>query len=216
MKNQFLKSNWWMMSLSVILLLQVSCIPENSEPTDLVDQSLTLEKSIQETDPFPLENLRMNPTTLQMLAELRESTAKYHDIEVAMEDGYVGSDCVADPDLGGMGYHYVNYAIVDGVFDPTEPEALVYEPMKNGKLRLVAIEFIVVSGPWDEENDGPPMLGSKEFDDHREIIIVDGEPVNAKGGPPFPHYQLHTWVWKHNPSGLYAPFNPNVTCQYSE
>jgi len=67
-------------------------------------------------------------------------------------------------------------------------------------------------------NDAPPMLGEVEFDDHREMKVVEdenGDPVevNAKGGPPFPHYQLHVWVWKNNPNGMYFPFNPKVQCQ---
>jgi hypothetical protein len=70
------------------------------------------------------------------------------------------------------------------------------------------------------------MLGEVEFDDHREMTVVvdengdpvldeNGDPVevNAKGGPPFPHYQLHVWVWKNNPNGMYFPFNPKVRCQ---
>jgi hypothetical protein len=26
------------------------------------------------------------------------------------------------------------------------------------------------------------------------------------------HYDLHVWLWKHNPSGLFAPFNPEASC----
>ncbi len=25
------------------------------------------------------------------------------------------------------------------------------------------------------------------------------------------HYDLHVWAWKHNPAGLFAPFNPKVS-----
>jgi hypothetical protein len=206
----------WSFLLILTAFITQSCISENNELDPPLDLNSNLENVTANNDGFPLENLRMDPATLKMLADLRAATSKYHKIEAAMADGYVlGSSCVSSPD-GGMGYHYVNFGLMNGSFDPTLPEALLYEMDQNGKLRLVAIEFIVVAAPWDEENAGPPMYGSKEFDDHREMIIVDGEPVNAKGGPPFPHYQLHTWVWKHNPSGLYAPFNPNVTCQYSE
>jgi hypothetical protein len=60
---------------------------------------------------------------------------------------------------------------------------------------------------------GPPMLGQIPFDDHRELIEIEPDKfVNAKGGPAFPHYQLHVWVWKNNPNGMYTPFNPNVSC----
>jgi hypothetical protein len=162
-------------------------------------------------------NLRINPSIQnRILAEVRKVTAKYHRLEVAESDGYaLDPHCVEVPGLGGMGHHAANFGLVDDIVDPSNPEVLLYEPGKNGQYKLVAVEFLVVAAPWDAQNDGPPMLGSVEFADHREIIMVDGNPVNAKGGPPFPHYQLHTWVWKNNPSGMYFPFNPTVSCSYA-
>jgi hypothetical protein len=107
-----------------------------------------------------------------------------------------------------MGYHYqnINY-LLDGIVDPSLPEILVYEPKKNGKLQLVAVEFMVIAEYWDAVNDEPPMLGGQVFDDHR---------APGSGGPPFPHYQLHAWVWKNNPAGIYSPFNPNITCEFAD
>jgi len=44
--------------------------------------------------------------TLKMLAKVRQATNKYHDVNVAVEDGYVPiTGCVSSPD-GGMGIHY--------------------------------------------------------------------------------------------------------------
>ncbi|TXK52656.1 hypothetical protein FVR03_00945 [Pontibacter qinzhouensis] len=142
----------------------------------------------------------------KVLAQVRQATAKYHRIEAAIADGYMASsDCVASP-AGGMGYHFVNFMLVDGIVDPMHPEVLVYEPQKNGKLKLVAIEFMVMAASWDPLYATPPMLGDQVYDDHR---------APGSGGPPFPHYQLHAWVWKNNPSGMHAPFNPKVSCQYA-
>jgi hypothetical protein len=90
--------------------------------------------------------------------------------------------------------------------EPTRPEILVYEPQSNGRLRLVAVEFMVPAAAWDPFNSGPPTLGSREFDDHR---------APGSGGPPFPHYQLHAWVWKDNPDGIYTPYNPNSSCEFA-
>lgn len=156
----------------------------------------------------------------QILAEIRKATAKYHNLDVAIADGYnLDPHCVEHPIYGAMGNHAVNMSRIGPFVNPSEPGVLVYEPTKNGRYRLVAAEFLVPAEPWDGNpmNDGPPMLGEIEFDDHREIIYVENEegdlvPVNAKGGPPFPHYQLHVWVWKNNPNGMYFPFNPNVSC----
>ncbi|WP_018477682.1 hypothetical protein [Pontibacter roseus] len=143
----------------------------------------------------------------KVLAQVRQATARYHHLEAALADGYeLGSPCVSSP-AGGMGHHYIKGTLVDGTIDPTQPEVLVYEPMKNGKMRLVAVEFLVVAEPWDAQHDSAPRLGNQVYDDHRDF---------SKGGPPFPHYQLHAWVWKHNPSGMHAAFNPNVTCDYAD
>jgi hypothetical protein len=161
-----------------------------------------------------------SPEQNKLLADIRRATAKYQRIEVALTDEFIqGSPCVESPmGFGGMGYHYLNMSRLDGELSPLEPEVLVYEKESNGRMRLVAIEYLVVAPVWDSENSGPPMLGTVAFDDHREIIMVENDegemvPVNAKGGPPFPHYQLHVWVWKNNPSGMFAPYNPNVTCR---
>lgn len=158
----------------------------------------------------------------QILADIKRATAKYHDLGAATEDGYVlDPHCVEHPQYGGMGHHAVNMARIVPAVVPSEPGVLVYEPTKNGKYRLVAAEYIVPAVPWDAMHAGErPMLGEVEFADHREINYVENEfgdivPVNANGGPPFPHYQLHVWVWKNNPNGMYFPFNPNVSCEFA-
>jgi hypothetical protein len=138
----------------------------------------------------------------QLNAAIREGTARYQQYDVARADGYVrATNCALD-----MGFHYVKLSLLDGVIDPTQPEMLLYEPQKNGEMRLVAVEFVVPAAAWDPFNDGPPMFGSRVFDDHRQP---------GMGGPPFPHYQLHAWVWKHNPDGIYTPRNPTASCEFA-
>lgn len=153
----------------------------------------------------PLENLRMDSETLEMLSALREATNKFHSVETALNEGYdFISDCVSIPDVGGMGYHYVNFPAIFGTYDPTMPQALLYEKMKNGKLRLVGVEFVIDQATWDAEHDEPPHFGSREFDfDNAQAL-------------PFPNYQLHIWIWKHNPNGIFEKFNPNVSCPTEE
>lgn len=142
----------------------------------------------------------------KMLADIRSATARYHSIEQAMAAGYVPfSPCVSHPVLGGMGYHYVNPDLVDGEFNHLQPEALLYEPQKNGRMKLVGVEYIVVAEQWSQSN--PPMLGDQAFD---EYIDSPANPL------PFNNYQLHAWIWKHNPAGLHTPFNPMVNCEFAE
>jgi len=113
-------------------------------------------------------------------------------------------ECIASlDDTGAMGLHYINGDLVgDTVLDAAAPEALVYEPAADGSLELVALEYVVFAEAWDAENDTAPMLFGEMF------MLVD-EP-NRYELPAF--YALHAWIWKDNPSGTFASFNPDVTC----
>ena len=127
--------------------------------------------------------------------EVRQATARFNATVQASKAGYVvGSPCIAVPGLGGMGFHWVNDSLVDPVFDPLKPEAVLYEPTKNGQLQFVAIEYIVI----DVGQPAPTF---------------DGQPFDVGGTPvPVPHWSLHVWVNKENPNGLFTPFNPAVIC----
>ena len=132
----------------------------------------------------------------QMLQAVRRATARFHSTAQAIAAGYEPDDhCVSVPGLGGMGFHWVNPSLVDPVFDPLKPEAILYAPGPGGNLRLVAVEYIVIN-----VGQPAPMFGDQPFD-------VGGTPV------PAPHWSLHAWVHESNPSGIFAPFNPNVSCQ---
>lgn len=140
------------------------------------------------------------------LAAIRHATAPYQRVEVAEQDGYFeASPCVSAPDLGGMGFHYLNPAYLgDGAFDPQAPEVLLYEPRPDDQLRLVGVEFLIISDVWDATNEEPPAFHGHAFDDHRAEEL--------RHGLPFGHYELHVWTSRFNPAGLFAPFNPLVSC----
>lgn len=132
------------------------------------------------------------------LAQVRAATSQFQRVETAMAAGwdFIASDCVANPGVGGMGYHYVNPALLDLATEPTQPEVLVYAPHRNGKLRLVAVEYMVPAEPWDAINSTPPT--------------VLGRPMHLN--PHLGAYVLHAWVWQHNPNGMFEDWNPNVSC----
>jgi hypothetical protein len=143
------------------------------------------------------------------LADARGATAKYHRLQTAIDDGYgrlldaQGIACIDNPGVGGMGIHYVSDALVgDAAVNARKPEALVYEPKKNGRLRLVALEYVVFQSAWDQEHKKPPKLFGRRFE-----LIPAG---NRYGLPAF--YELHAWVWKHNPRGMFDDWNPRVSC----
>jgi hypothetical protein len=130
-----------------------------------------------------------------LLKAVHAASARYHSTVQAAKAGYeVDNFCVAVPGLGGMGHHWVNGAKVDPVFNPTEPEVMLYAPDKHGNMKLVAVEYIVI-------NVGQPR---PTFGDHP--MDIGGTPV------PVPHWSLHVWVHQDNPSGVFAPFNPTVAC----
>src|SRR5215203_3602233 len=131
----------------------------------------------------------------ELLKSLRSATSRFHSTTQAMNEGHIPDEhCVSVPGLGGMGYHWVNPALVDPEFDMLKPEAILYATGAGGKLRLVALEYIVVN-----VGQARPMFGSQPFD-------VGGTPLAA------PHWSLHVWLYENNPSGMFRPFNPNVTC----
>ena len=136
--------------------------------------------------------------TLQQLAAVRQATVKYHDVTQAVADGYIPvSPCEALPGVGAMGIHYLNPALaLDLAIDPTMPEVLLYAP-SGGSLRLVGVEYFVANAGQPH-----PQLFGRAFDG----------PM-AGHGPGMPeHYDLHAWLWQANPEGVFAQWNPSVSC----
>jgi hypothetical protein len=144
--------------------------------------------------------------------EVRTATAKYFSVAAAERDGYrrpasgVLRGCItetAGKASPAMGFHWINAALEDTKVELTKPEALVYEPTKDGKLDLVAVEYVVPKAAWDKAgNLHPPKLFGQEY-----------MLVSLPGIAPF--YALHAWVWKFNPDGIHAAFNPIVSCTYA-
>ena len=132
------------------------------------------------------------------LASLRQATAPFHQFATATAAGWSAqiTGCMTDANgAGGMGFHYGNVGLIDASVQVDKPELLLYEPEKNGQLRLVAVEYII---PYTFHARGaaPPVLFGQQF-----------AQVDA-----FQLWGLHAWVWKDNPSGIFAPWNPQVNC----
>jgi hypothetical protein len=140
-----------------------------------------------------------NPST-PLVDKVRAATDRYRDINVALHDGWVpATPCVSGPSEGAMGVHFVLQSrLGDGVLNANEPEALIYQPVSRGALRLVGVEFIALAS----EVQGAPSLEG-------HLLNYVGEP-NRYGLPPF--YEMHVWAWEDNPKGSFADWNTNVTC----
>jgi hypothetical protein len=145
-----------------------------------------------------------NPESAKTLVQtVRQETERFKDIREAEAAGYgLLHGCVSGPQEGSMGVHYVRGDLVgDGVLDPANPEALIYE-FKNGKATLVGVEFVTIAEAWDAGHEAPPVLNGQLFD-------YRGSP-NRYGIPAF--YELHVWAWARNPNGTFADWNPKVSC----
>lgn len=141
------------------------------------------------------------------LSTARAATAHFQQVDAATAAGYgrfldaASIACIETPGVGVMGIHYVNGGLVgNGVIDAATPEALVYQPIGNGKLRLVAVEYIVFYSMWS--GAAKPSLFGQDF----KLI---GAP-NRYGIPAF--YELHAWIWQNNPSGMFKDWNPSGSC----
>jgi hypothetical protein len=134
------------------------------------------------------------------LAALRRATAHLHRFENAAEGGWdlQVTDCKEHPPEGGMGFHFGHLGFyLDGLATVTEPEILLYEPQPSGELRLVAVEYAVPYFAW-QGAEAPRLFG-------RDMKAVDDQG----------EFQLHVWVWKHNPSGIFEDWNPTVNCDHA-
>lgn len=146
------------------------------------------------------------------LAQVRAATARFHRVEEAVAAGYelgwvngsgvrIVAGCVSHPTAGAMGYHYFNAELMaDNAVDALEPEVLVYAPVPDGGLRLVAVEW-VVRGP----QSNPPGVSEAP-----SVLGMDMHILVPPPGPAF--YLTHAWVWAHNPAGMFADWNPEVSC----
>jgi hypothetical protein len=167
------------------------------------------------------------------LDEVRAATEKFKDVNAALAAGYV-----RDPDNmcetaemmgrpaadGAMGVHYFRPDLlgitappnprVDGNGTYTDfhmPAVLIYEPQENGGMELVAVENLVFQAAWEAAgNKAPPTFFGKAYD-----AMADDPATSADEAHKFePHFDRHVWVWRENPSGVFSPLNPKVTCKW--
>jgi len=156
-----------------------------------------------------------SPTLPPELEKVRSALEKYRDPIMAVHDGYFSTvACVEYPSAGGpgqvpypaggMGVHFLNPALLGPEVDPFRPQILVYEPVGD-KLRLVAAEWFVPLATGVKQR---PQLFGQPFDGPME----GHHPLMPSA---LNHYDLHVWLWKSNPVGMFSPTNPDVRCATS-
>jgi len=150
------------------------------------------------------------------LSAARAATAQFHRLDTAQAAGYTaevsdlnGISCIDDivGHTGGMGIHFLNPGLLDGNVDESTPELVIYEPAKDGGMRLVAVEYLVLRAAWESAHPGasaPTLFGQP-----MELVPAG----NRYGLPDF--YEMHAWIWKDNQLGMHNDWNPAVTCAYA-
>jgi hypothetical protein len=167
------------------------------------------------------------------LAAVRKATDRFRDVKVALAEGYVrdpmnmcdAAEMMGKPaKLGVMGIHFFRPDLLGITAPPnprvngngthtdfTKPSILIYEPQADSSLQLVAVENLVFIKAWQQAgNIAPPSYQGVPYD-----TMVD-DPVTAidEAHNFEPHYDRHVWIYRDNPNGVFAQFNPNATCKY--
>ena len=169
------------------------------------------------------------------LAEIRAATERFQNVDVALAEGYLrdpGNLCdtaemMGQPaDLGVMGIHFFRPDLlgitappsprVDGAGTHTDfrqPSILIYEPQADGSLELVAVENLVFKAAWDAAgHDAPPTLHGVTYD-----TMMDDPATGVDEAHMFePHYDRHVWIYRENPNGVFAQYNPAATCEHHQ
>ena len=160
------------------------------------------------------------------LDEVRLATERYRDVEAALADGYVRDplDVCETPyhlgltdQAGVMGIHFLrrdllgigedhNRLDVAGTHtDFRRPAVLVYEPQADGSLALLALENLVSAAAWSAAgNTEPPSFQGQPYGYH-----ADDPAMTIRA-----HWDLHLWLFRENPSGLFASYNPDASCEH--
>lgn len=139
-----------------------------------------------------------------LIETVREATARFKDAAVAESEGYTPLfGCVTGDEVGAMGLHYVNLALVgDGELDPAKPEIVIYEPKGRGRVSLIGADYLVFAQDWHARHaETPQIMG--------QLMHLFPSP-NRFGLPAF--YTLHVWAWKENPAGTFVNWHHNVSC----
>jgi hypothetical protein len=166
-------------------------------------------------------------------AAWRAATERFRDVEVALAEGYMSepsntcetaTNMGAPAELGAMGIHFVRPDLLGITAPPnprvggngthtdfTRPAILIYEPQADGSLELVAIENLVFERSWHAAgNSERPSLHGRPWD---RMADDPATPIDEAHGFE-PHYDQHVWLYRDNPNGIYAPYNPEVTCAH--
>src|SRR4051812_39748796 len=162
----------------------------------------------------------------KQIARLRAVTAKYHDLDTALADGFTlqpGGCRVAHDGSGGLGFQYINLPrFLSAEVDADEPEFMSYIPTGDGNVRLVGIAYTNRAFYRDTRPTDTPGYRAGNFVWTQPVVPAYLQEVSG----PFSLfgqdarlifsgrwlYLLTVWPWSPNPNGMFADGNPSLTC----
>lgn len=156
------------------------------------------------TRPVPIGNSGGSPSPRaygsaveKAYQQVRAATAPFHDLDAAAASGYpiAVPRCIESQTHGAMGFHHVNRRYLSKELHVERPQILLYERDSEGKYVLTGVEYIIPYRLWPRDTVPPTIMG-------RQLVRSD----------PLELWYLHMWVWKENPAGLFADWNPAVRC----
>lgn len=190
-------------ALSSLFIVLITAVAVLASATGIVAQAVTNNPA---ASPYPA------PTLSPDLQAARAGLEKYQDPFAAVRDGFFSTlACIDFPKgavdgpitypPGAMGVHFLNLGNIGPKLDPAKPQVLIYEPV-NDRLQLVAAEWFV---PVEASGGVTPVIFGQSLagpmDGHQPIM-----PKEAR------HYDLHVWLWKENPKGVFTSTNAAIKC----
>ncbi|MFN8574488.1 MAG: hypothetical protein U0132_20720 [Gemmatimonadaceae bacterium] len=139
----------------------------------------------------------LTPQQRQGVAQVKSATSAFQTFSASQQAGYTHQFPVgcAQSAEGAQGFHYLNDGLVDGQVDLLHPELVMYEPQADGTMRLIGVDYIVPFDQWTSPT-APTLLG---------MPFMRNEPLGV--------WALHIWAFRTNPTGMFAMWNPNASCQ---
>jgi hypothetical protein len=189
-----MRHHWRLGALLTTILLAPSASVHAQHETHATSAGTTSKSGAGETMVQPSV---VQPSVAGDIARLRTATAPFRSLDSAVAAGYERNvtRCISHPQLGGMGFHHQNAALVDGRLDVEHPEILVYHRAPNGAYELVSVEYQVPFSAAPRDSAPPTIMGQQL------------KPFDA-----IKMWYLHVWPWLENPAGMFADWNPKVTC----
>lgn len=172
------------------------------DPGNVTGYDLSTAEYHDESAP-PLHAAQDAAALAQAFTTLRAAVADFADVDQAVSAGYgPSSECMSGEE-GAQGIHYANEALFEPAVAVEAPQLLMYEPLADGSLRFLGVEYLVFQKAWhDAGHVERPTLFGQVFDLNETLLDE-------------PFYLLHVWLGQHNPSGVFANWNPLVDCGHA-